>query len=368
MEGERLAILAITRHGARLAGELARRLPGSHLYVSEKFAAEAGPGAIPMARSVREQLQVCFTRYDGLVCFISLGAVVRMLAGVLQDKHTDPGVVVVDDRARFAVAVLSGHLGGANDLARRVAALLGATPVITTASDVGGTIAVDLLGREFGWVLEGEANVTPVSAAVVNEEPVAIVQETGEEAWWPADRPLPANIHRYPDLDAAAAAVAAGRATAALLITDRLLDPGRYGHLLQRAVLYRPRSLVLGVGCRRGTAAAEVEELIVNTLAEAGLALASVRNLATAAVKADEPALREIAERRGWPLVTYDAEVLDAAWQRFVGLDGSLQASEAAARHVGTRGVAEPAALLSAGADRLLVPKRKTARATVAVA
>jgi cobalt-precorrin 5A hydrolase len=108
----------------------------------------------------------------------------------------------VDDAGQFAVSLLSGHLGGADRFAEEVARTIGATPVITSASYVTGTLAVDLLGQEYGWQLEADSlAVTRASAAVVNREPIGVYQDAGERDWWPANNPLPANVQVYPTLD-----------------------------------------------------------------------------------------------------------------------------------------------------------------------
>ncbi|MDO8530692.1 MAG: cobalamin biosynthesis protein [Dehalococcoidia bacterium] len=355
--GPRVAVMAITKHSAALSQRLRDLLPGADLFIPDKFASQvSGDRATLFNEKVSEKLGELFTSYDNLVLFISLGAVVRMLAGHLKDKRYDPGVVVVDDRGRFAISVLSGHMGGANALARRVADLLGAQPVITTASDVGGTIAVDLFGRDLGWRMESDAHVTQVSAAVVNEEPVGVLVETGESDWWPAGKPLPASIRVYATLDELAAA----NPNAALIVTDRLLDES-YAALFKKAVVYRPRSLAVGVGCKKGAAADDIERLVRQTLQDAGLSVKSVRNLASIDAKRGEPGLEEVARRLGVPIVYYTAEQLNA-------VEGVESESKAALAAVGAKGVCEPAALLSAGARRLLVSKRKTTSVTVAVA
>ncbi|MCL6518047.1 MAG: cobalamin biosynthesis protein CbiG, partial [Alicyclobacillus sp.] len=140
------AVVAITKHGVDIARRLQAGLPGVDVYHPEKFARgdERTLGIHTFAGSVVDEVPRLWGRYQGIVGIVSLGAMVRMVAPLLRDKRTDPGVVVVDDSAQHVISVLSGHLGGANDLAREVARVLGATPVITTASDVRGTIAVDL--------------------------------------------------------------------------------------------------------------------------------------------------------------------------------------------------------------------------------
>ena len=121
-----------------------------------------------------------FSTHDPIVFMISVGAVVRLIAPYLHSKAEDPAVLVVDESGKFVIPVLSGHQGGANACAEQIAAWLGAIPVITTASDVGQTLAVDILGRELSWRIEApKINITRVSAHVVNGDPVALVQETG---------------------------------------------------------------------------------------------------------------------------------------------------------------------------------------------
>ena len=130
-----------------------------------------------------------FTAYDCHVFVISVGAVVRMIAPLLRNKKVDPAVVCVDDAARFTICVLSGHVGRGNGFTDRVAGILGDQSVVTTASDVLGTLTVDILGRELGWTLDDpDRNVTRGCAAVVNAAPVLFVQETGEPNFWPPEQ------------------------------------------------------------------------------------------------------------------------------------------------------------------------------------
>lgn len=345
------AVIAITKHGSALA----RRISGER-WIAAKFrgaeaedTAAAAQGPIHyFEKPIKELTAEIWPQYDALVYVVSLGAVVRTIAPFLKDKHVDPAVIVVDDKAQFAISVLSGHVGGANELTAQIAESLGAQPVITTASDVGKTIPVDILGRELGWTTEGEHNITRVSAAVVNEEAVAFVQETGEKSWWTRPTPLPATIRRI-TLDEARAF------KNVLIVTDRLLAD----EWLPKAVVYRPKSLVIGIGCDRGTSAEQIDEFVQSTLAAQGLSLRSVRNVATADVKQDEPGLLEFCERHKLPLVTYSAEQLKQV--------AAPNPSATVEKHVGTPGVSEPAAMLSSG-GQLIVPKQKAPMMTLAVA
>jgi cobalt-precorrin 5A hydrolase len=240
---ERVAVVAITRHGIAHAGRVVAALPGARLFAPGKFRAEAeaaAPGAATcFSGGTGDQVPALFAAFDGIVCVVSLGAVVRLIAPHLQGKDVDPAVVVLDEGGRFVIPVLSGHVGGANALAAQLAEKLGATPVFTTASDSRETLAVDLLGREFGWTIEApKDNLTRAAAAVVNDAPVAIVQEAGEKHWWSRAAPLPSNLHLFESLDD----VAPDAFAAVLWISRR--DPAmaavHFDRLAGKLVTYRP--------------------------------------------------------------------------------------------------------------------------------
>jgi cobalt-precorrin 5A hydrolase/precorrin-3B C17-methyltransferase len=273
---------------------------------------------------VGEAVRAAFAECEQLVCFLATGAVVRLLAPLLGDKTADPGVVCVDEAGRFAVSLVGGHGGGANELAREVGALLGAEPVVTTATDSVGLPGLDTLGLPY------EGAVAQVSRALLDGEPVALEAELP----WPLP-PLPTSPQ--------------GAYT--IRLTDRDVAPG------EREVLLRPPSLVVGVGASKGAPAEEVLGLIEESLAQAGLSPRSVAELATVDAKAQEAGIVAAAGRLGVPLVTYRAEELAE-----VAVPHPSAAPLAA---VGTPSVAEAAALLRGG--ELLVPKRKSAMATCAV-
>ncbi|WDM21759.1 cobalt-precorrin 5A hydrolase [Paenibacillus polymyxa] len=352
------AAVAITKHGVEMVRNLGASFPGTDVYYMSKFERgdEQERGIQLFEGSVKLILPDLFKQYNGIILFISLGAVVRMIAPILVDKKVDPAVVVIDDRGEHVISVLSGHLGGANELTRHVAAVLGARAVITTASDVQGTIPVDMFGRELGWVIDSFDKATPVSAAVVNEEPVALIQETGERNWWRYDKPVPGHIKVY----ASTAEALQEPFNAALVVSDRLLEPEEEEQLLSNGVLYRPKSLVLGIGCNRGTALEELEAGVLDTLQELRLSVKSVRNIATIDLKKDEEGLLALCAKYGWELVTYTPSELNT-----VQLPNP---SETVFKYTGAYGVSEPSALLSSGADHWLLEKKKSGNMTLSVA
>lgn len=354
----KIAAVAITKHGVSLVRQLSTVLPYTDIFYMEKFKQgdENERGYTLFEGSVRKQLPSLFKNYDGIVMVISLGAVVRMISPLLQDKKTDPAVVVIDDRGEFVISVLSGHLGGANDLATTVASHIKATPVITTASDVQQTIPVDIFGRAFGWVPEDFKNVIPASAAVVNEEPLVIIQESGEKNWWTYTKPLPSHMTLTESIDENTAV----DAKAALLITHRLLTETDEKYLPEVRMVYRPKVVHVGIGCNRGTNREEIEEVIRRTLGQLGLSCLSVKQLATIDLKKDEKGLLEVCEKNGWPLTFYTPVELNQAPMR--------NPSDIVYKYTGAYGVSEPAAILSSRNENLLLEKEKSGNVTISVA
>ena len=263
---------------------------------------------------------------DGLVLMLATGAAVRIVAPLLQGKERDPAVVCVDEAGRWALALCGGHAGGANDLARSVAALLGAEAVVTTATDAAGVPALDLLP---GFTASGDvAGVT--RALLEGRQPVVEVEVAG----WAA--PL---------------GLASGAGPERVVVTDRSAAGGA------GVVLLHPPSLVVGVGCSTGAGAEEVRSLVDTAVAEAGLAAASVGAVATIDRRATHPAVSDL----GLPVRAFSAADL-------AGVEVP-NPSPVVAEAVGTPSVAEAAALLAAGRDAsLVVTKRASAAATVAVA
>lgn len=282
----------------------------------------------PAARGLVAAWQEC----DLIVSHLALGATTRLIAPLLANKVTDPGLVVVDEAGHFAIPLVGGHVGGANRLARRIGEAVGATAVVSTATDSLGIPALDQLG----WANEGD--VGAVTAAIMDGRPVLL----DEERCWPLP-PLPANVG--PDVQEPAARI---------LVTDRVVDPAS-GDV--PTVALHPQSLVVGMGCNKGTDVEALAALLESALAGEGLSVGSVAQLASADVKAGELGLIRLAKRLGVPYRTFGPDVLDA--------QPAPNPSTVVRAEVGTGSVAE-ASVLALGAE-LVVPKKKTPEATCAV-
>lgn len=233
-------MVAITHHGCQRLRELGPLLPTADIFISNKFKQDLDglPNQITeIVGRAPAAIASLFGQYDQLIFIFSIGAAVRMIAPCLKSKEQDPGVIVIDDAGRFVVPVLSGHLGGANACAERVANLLNATVVLTTASESLGTLPIDILGRELGWRVEApKINQTRVAANTVNGEAIAFVQEAGSKEWWTRSTPLPKNItlfNRFEEVDL-------NKYKGVLWVTDRTIDDEVWERLEERLIVYRP--------------------------------------------------------------------------------------------------------------------------------
>jgi len=301
---------------------------------AQRLAAALPGECVLYSGSVRDQLTQAWPRSRTIVAFLATGATVRLIAPLLRDKRNDPGVVCVDETGRYAVALLGGHSGDANETAERVAQVLGAQAILTTGSDSAGIPGLDTLG----FTVANPKRLAEVSRAMLDGEPIAF----SADAVWPLPA-LPGNVGDFP------------AARHRLLITDRLIptDTAR-----SDALVLHPPSLVLGIGASRGVAASEIASLVDTVLNAAGLATESVCGLATIDVKATEPGLVAYARQRNWPIMTFPAGAL-------AGVQVP-NPSETVRQAVGTPSVAEAAATLTGGT--LVVPKQASQMATVAVA
>lgn len=344
------AIIAITRNGAQLGARLSGGLPDCSLHVLRKFHGSAGKAAVPFD-DLRDCLTTLWHKPSDLVCIMASGIVVRMLAPLLDAKDRDPAVVVMDDAGSFAISLLSGHLGGANELAHRCAWLVGARPVITTATDANQLPSFDLLAKEQGWEIDNLTGVKTLNSLLLDNQPIAVVDATDRVRTW---------FHgtgRLSFFGTFAHAIKSG-AQGFLFVTNRQLPPQSTPDNL---LILRPRNLVLGVGCNSNTPVDEIEAFVLGHLKRLFLSPRSVGVVATAAAKRNEPGLIEFARRLSAPLVCFESEQLNS-------IRTPSPPSEHALAAIGAAGVAEPAAMLASGNDRLLLKKVKSDNVTLAVA
>jgi cobalt-precorrin 5A hydrolase / precorrin-3B C17-methyltransferase len=286
--------------------------------------------------SLKNHIANLWQNHRALVFCLATGAVVRLIAPLLQHKSTDPAVVVVDEQGRFVISLCSGHQGGADNLARWIAGELGATPILTGAANGLGLPAVDMLGVPFGW-RRGDGDWTAVSAVVSRLEEVQVIQEVGSTLWQN-------NLSSGHPFEFGASATAKAK----IWITPKSKIQNLKSKIAQ--VIWHPRVLWVGIGCERGTSRELIETAIREVFQENQLAEKAIAGIATIDIKADEVALVELCQERNLPLTTFSSDIL-----RSVSVPTPSQVVE---NEVGTPSVAEAAALLAANCQTLLIPKQ----------
>ena len=348
---EDIAVICITRHGIEIARKIKSYMPSVKIYAQSKHK-DSTDNITWFDDSASNIVSIAFKRHSALICVFSLGAVIRLISPLVVNKKTDPAVLVVDDKATFVISALSGHLGGANMLTKSVASLLNAQPVITTAADVNETITVDLLGNEFGWTIENFDNVTKVSALVVNEERIGIYQDAGEKNWWTRGN-LPRNIVPVSNLDTLLSEEIKG----CLIISDRILV---LKELLEKSVVYRPKSLVVGVGLHKDTSVDDIIMGINQVFNESSLSISSIRNISCIDRAKTNTGLSQFSAKYDIPIRFFDNEELSKV--------KVPNPSQVVKKFEGTPSVSEASAILSSGGN-IIVPKHKfPPNLTVAVA
>jgi cobalt-precorrin 5A hydrolase len=347
-----VAIVAITKNGIEMAKNLKGKFPAWQVFAPSKFS--NNDSTINWFEdSTTEKVGELFKKHDALVCIFSLGAVIRLVAPHMKDKKTDPAVVVIDDTGKFVISTLSGHLGGANKLAEDIAKTLGATPVITTAADVNKTISVDLVGREFGWQIDDDSTVTKISAFMVNEEKIGLFQDAGEKDWWTPKRELPKNVHPYASIEELAGSDCKGF----LIISDRIIQDRQ---ILERSVVYRPKTLVIGVGLHWDTSRDTIREGLEFCLSKFKLSPKSVARFASIKKEAHVAGLLEIAEEMRVPIDYFEKQELAEI--------AIPNPSEVVKTFEGTPSVSEASAIKSSGGTLVVEKQKFPPNLTIAIA
>jgi cobalt-precorrin 5A hydrolase len=325
------AVIALTRGGRELAGRIVARLENSE--------------SCEVTGGVLATIERLWAHYDGLICIMAAGIVVRAIAPLCRDKRIDPCVLVLDEKGQFVISLLSGHLGGGNELARQVAAITGGMAVITTASDVTGHTALDLWAANHNLRVQNPQAMARVAAKLVNEGEVVFF------AGMACGR-LPEDF-----------TVVTEPALADIVLSYGVFDPLEHPD----ALVLCPCNLYLGLGCNRGTVAVDFELAITELCAQSCLDRHAIAGIASIDLKADEVGLLQFAGGNNLPIRFFSAEELNR-------VEG-IATSPAVLAATGAKGVAEPAAMLAAGDDtipgqlgQLIVRKIKWKDVTAAVA
>ncbi len=337
-------IFSFTKRGKALAEDISSLFTGSSLHNPEGL---KGGG---LKAAVRRAFK---PNGPPLIFIGAVGIAVRMIAPLLQGKAKDPPVVVIGDDGRFVISLISGHLGGANLLAEGLAAAIGATPVITTATDIAGLPCIEDVSKAFGILIENPSSIKYINSAILRDEKVVVIDANRErlnemkKLFGPEGVFIfKSRLLKKPPKDIP------------LVVISPRLDTNLYG---REVLILRPKEIVVGIGCRRGVPASVIKAAVESALTSSGLSPNAIRNLATADVKMDEEGLTLFADEAGLKIDCFSREELNT-------IEAPSGVTKKALEKFGIRAVAEPAAILSAGAEKLCIKKIKSGTVTVAAA
>lgn len=306
--------------------------------------AERLNGLYPDAQILKFKSEIIpeiWNRSRSLIFIMATGIVVRTIAPLIKDKRTDPAVVVLDEKGRYAISLLSGHLGKANELTKNIAAFLKGEAVITTASDINNLPSIDMWAKDNDLVIENWDILPRIATKFLNSKKLNVYSDIEIQ--------MPEEFHRT------------DKSKSNDIIITNKKNPFTASPLHPFTGLYlRPKNLIIGIGCNSSTPAVEIEDAIKTTLNENNLSFLSIHSIATIDIKGSEKGLREFAEKYNLKINTFTAQDLNSVKE--------IQRSDTVFKATGAFAVAEPAALLASGASKLLVPKHKRGNVTIAVA
>lgn len=340
------AIVAVSRDattlGLRVKGVL-EEWPATVYTLSKYCTDETQAIAGPMA----DFFGSIMAQYDTILCIMATGIVVRSIAPHLGHKSTDPAILVMDAAGKYVISLVSGHLGGANEAAVMLAGRLDASPVITTGTDVKGSLAVDVLAEKLGCTIADFTDAKDVTAAILDDEIVAIEDWTGVDF---TGIVLPANI-LLPGAE--------GHPEAQWrIVIDDAQSPEKLlpGHSVQLV----PKSITVGIGCRRDTPGERIVQELTKLLNAVGYHQGAVKTLATIPLKADEPGIRETSERLGADVKIISDDFVKMVQSRFEG-------SDFVEKTTGLRSVSEPCGYVASGFGHCVAPVVKCGGITLSL-
>lgn len=334
-----IRIIAFTARGCELASRLRDGL-SSQGDECEAFAktSSRGCGLVPVEASVKDWTTNAFAECDALVFVGATGIAVRSVAPFLRSKTVDPAVVVIDERGRHAISLLSGHIGRGNELTLRASKIVGAEPVITTATDINGLFSADAFASRQGMAIDDISLVKDVSSALLE----------GRKVGMASDYPV---IGRVPE------ELTVEEGDLGIHITSM-----ETGSPFTRTLRLIPRNIIIGIGCRRGTSGARIAEKVFEAFRTRGLSFKGARMVASIDLKADEPGLLEFYQRYGLGARFFTAEELASV------PDAGFSSSEFVASVAGVGNVCERAAMAASVHGRLIQGKMASDGVTVALA
>lgn len=358
MYAKGIAVVAITRRGVETALKIKEALDNDDLnstvYAPKKYNQH---DVVPLDKKLADFIKDTYGIVDALVAVMATGIIIRAVAPLLESKLIDPAVIGVDATGKFVISLLSGHYGGANELSRTIAKGIGATPVITTASDVTGKQSVDELAKNLHLTIQNPESLVAVNSAIVNGDRLVLIL-TG-------DAKIPTTAIGCYEVKKAENGVEAMKIInnydAGVIVTRQPLSIDKF---VKPFTILKTKTLVIGLGARKDSSADSIVEAVDSALERIRLPLSRVNCFATVDIKRSSKSMVDAVKRLGSSLEFLSVDVLRSLNHKDLSPDSKMVQEK-----IGVGGVCERAALLVAGRNaRLILKKTKINGVTVAVA
>lgn len=286
-------------------------------------------------------LNYAWHNYDGLVFISATGIAIRLINPLIEHKTKDPAIIVVDDLGRYSISLLSGHIGGANDLANFIGSELNAMPIITTASDSRGIESIDLFAKSNDYYMEDMNSITTMTSMMVNGKKIGFYSEDDVQI-------------KYDNLTILSSLEDIDESVEGLIIvSSNIIEPLNISH-----TILRPKNINLGIGCRKGVEGSRILEAIKNALNEVHLSPNSIKAIGTVEVKKDEAGIIEAAQHYNCPLLIFTIAKIEEVEEKF-------EKSQFVKDTIGVYSVSEPVAYLLGG--ELILKKLKHNGITISI-
>jgi cobalt-precorrin 5A hydrolase len=353
-----IAVIAITRQGVVTALKINRTLEAasvkSAVYAPEKYNQN---GVVTLDKKFADFIREIYSKVDGIIAVMATGITIRSVAPLLESKLTDPAVVGVDASGKFVISLLSGHLGGANELTHIIAQGINAVPVITTASDILGKQSVDELARKLYLKIENPDSLVALNSAIVNGDRVVVVLV--------GDIKMPSNTFGFYETrvakNTAEALEIIGDFDAGILVTNEPLTITKF---TKPFTILKLRKVIVGLGARKEASLDSMIQAVNLALEKVNIPLSRVNAFATVDIKRGSQPMLDAVAKLGAPLEFLSVEALNTVTYCDLSPDSAMVQEK-----IGIGGVCERAALKVAGPNsKLILKKQKLNGVTVAVA
>lgn len=320
----KVAIVSVSDKGKNLAISIKEKLDNDSTIIKADL----------FHKNVKKYLKIAFYEYDAVIAVMASGILIRSIAPYIESKTSDPAVLNIDDNGNFVISTLSGHLGGANSLTNKIAELIGATPVITTSSDINNRLGIDVLARDLYLSIDRPREILFFNKAILEGHEITLTSKSKKEYLieYLRNNTLEIDVcFNYSDD-----------------VDDDEIRVSLDGHEL----ILKEKKMVVGIGCRRGKECEKIYEGLMKSLNDINIDKSRINRLASAEIKKDEKGILELSKKLGIPVSFVELEKL----KLFESND--VQKSDFVKSKFGIYGVCEPSALIMAGFDSKLIYKK----------